>query len=64
MDSVKELVRRHWDRRAADFDAESPSHGLRTDVQTRAWQRLTAEISGPTPIDALDVGSWRSGGIG
>jgi ubiquinone/menaquinone biosynthesis C-methylase UbiE len=56
MDSVKELVRRHWDRRAARFDAESPSHGLRTDVQTRAWQRLTAEISGPTPIDALDVG--------
>jgi ubiquinone/menaquinone biosynthesis C-methylase UbiE len=56
MDSVKELVRRHWDRRAADFDDESPSHGLRTDAQTQAWQRLIAEIAGPTPIDALDVG--------
>src|ERR1700730_3726578 len=56
MDSVKELGRRYWDRRASDFDDESPSHGLRTDGQTRAWQRLIYEIAGPTPIDALDVG--------
>jgi len=56
MDTVKELVRRHWDRRAADFDEESPSHGLRTDAQTRAWQRLIQEIGGPTPLDVLDVG--------
>ena len=56
MDPVKELVRRHWDRRAASFDEESPSHGFRTDAQGRVWRRLISEISGPTPLDVLDVG--------
>jgi ubiquinone/menaquinone biosynthesis C-methylase UbiE len=55
-DAVKELVRRHWDRRANDFDQESPSHGLRTDAQARAWHRLISEIAGPTTLDALDIG--------
>lgn len=35
MDAVKELVRRHWNRRAADFDLEA-SHGLVTDEEARA----------------------------
>ena len=56
MDPVKELVRRHWDRRAASFDRESASHGFRTDAQARAWRRLISEISGPTPLDTLDIG--------
>ncbi|HXZ89001.1 MAG TPA: class I SAM-dependent methyltransferase [Candidatus Binataceae bacterium] len=56
MDPVKELVRRHWDRRAADFDQESPTHGFRTEAQAQAWRRLISEISGPTPLDVLDVG--------
>ena len=56
MDPVKELVRRHWDRRAADFDQESPSHGFRNEAQARAWRRLISRISGPAPLDVLDVG--------
>lgn len=56
MDPVKELVRRHWDRRAASFDRESPSHGFRTDAQARAWRRLISKIAGPSPLDLLDVG--------
>ena len=56
MDKVKDLVRRHWDRRAASFDEESPSHGLRNDQQANAWRRLLAEIAGAAPIDVLDVG--------
>lgn len=56
MDPVKELVRRHWDRRAASFDRESPSHGFRNDAQARAWRRLISDVAGATPIDALDVG--------
>ena len=32
---VKELVRQHWNRRAADFDLEA-SHGLLTDAQAHA----------------------------
>jgi hypothetical protein len=35
LDAVKELVRRHWNRRAANFDEEA-SHGLLNDVQARA----------------------------
>jgi len=52
---VKELVRRHWNRRAANFDEEA-SHGLLNDVQARAWRRLIARIAGPAALDALDIG--------
>lgn len=55
MDTVKELVRQHWDRRAANFDRE-PSHGLLNDAQARAWRRLIESLAGTTPIDVLDVG--------
>jgi hypothetical protein len=54
MDRVKELVRQHWDRRAATFDLEA-SHGLLDDVQARAWQRLLSGLAGPAPLDVLDV---------
>lgn len=39
--NVKELVRQHWNRRAAEFDLEA-SHGLLTDAQARAWRRIVA----------------------
>ena len=39
MDTVKELVRQHWDRRAATFDKESPSHSAFTDAQAHALVR-------------------------
>ena len=55
MDTVKELVRQHWDRRAANFD-EEPSHGLLNDTQTQAWRRLIERVAGTTPLDVLDVG--------
>jgi ubiquinone/menaquinone biosynthesis C-methylase UbiE len=55
MDTVKELVRQHWNRRAANFD-EEPSHGLLNDLQARAWRRLIARIAGPASLDALDIG--------
>jgi len=56
MDTVKELVRQHWDRRAATFDKESPSHSAFTDAQAHAWHRMMSEVAGPAPLDALDVG--------
>jgi ubiquinone/menaquinone biosynthesis C-methylase UbiE len=55
MDRVKELVRQHWDRRAATFDLEA-SHGLLDDVQARAWRRLLSGLAGPAPLDVLDIG--------
>lgn len=55
MDTVKELVRRHWNRRAAGFDREA-SHGLLNDAQARAWQRLIARLAGPAALDVLDIG--------
>src|SRR5215469_11856057 len=55
-DTLKDLIRLHWDRRAPSFDAESPSHGLRGEDQALAWRRLMLEVAGETPVDALDIG--------
>lgn len=55
MDRIKELVRRHWEWRAAEFDNEA-SHGLLNETQTRAWRQLISRIAGREPLNALDVG--------
>ena len=55
MDTVKELVRQNWNRRAVDFDQEA-SHGLITDTQARAWRRLISDLASPAPLDVLDIG--------
>jgi len=52
---VKELVRQHWNRRAADFDLEA-SHGLLTDAQAHAWRQLISDLAGAMPLDVLDIG--------
>ena len=52
---VKELVRQHWNRRAADFDLEA-SHGLLTDAQAHAWRRLISHLAGAATFDVLDTG--------
>ena len=55
MDRIKELVRQHWDWRAAEFDKEA-SHGLLNDTQSRAWHELISRIAGAVTLDVLDVG--------
>lgn len=55
VEQVKEVVRRHWDGRAATFD-EGASHGLLTDEQRAAWTDRVREWAGSEPVDALDVG--------
>jgi 2-polyprenyl-3-methyl-5-hydroxy-6-metoxy-1,4-benzoquinol methylase len=55
MDRTKELVRQHWDWRAADFDKEA-SHGLLNDAQSHAWHELIRRVAGVAPLDVLDVG--------
>jgi SAM-dependent methyltransferase len=55
MDRIKDLVRQHWDWRAADFDKEA-SHGLLNDIQSRAWHELMRRIAGAATLDVLDVG--------
>jgi ubiquinone/menaquinone biosynthesis C-methylase UbiE len=55
MERIKELVRQHWDWRAADFDKEA-SHGLLNDTQSRAWHELINRVAGSIALDALDVG--------
>jgi ubiquinone/menaquinone biosynthesis C-methylase UbiE len=55
MDKLKQLVRQHWDWRAADFDHEA-SHGLLNDSQARAWRELIARLGGTLPLDVLDAG--------
>jgi ubiquinone/menaquinone biosynthesis C-methylase UbiE len=55
VDAVKELVRQHWNGRAADFDREA-SHGLLNESQALAWHHLIAKIAGPAQLDALDIG--------
>jgi ubiquinone/menaquinone biosynthesis C-methylase UbiE len=55
MDRIKELVRRHWEWRAAEFDNEA-SHGLLNETQSRAWRKLIHRLAGREPLDVLDVG--------
>ena len=55
MDRIKELVRQHWDWRAAEFDQEA-SHGLLNDTQSRAWHELISRVAGTVTLDVLDVG--------
>lgn len=52
---IKERVKTHWDRRAADFDSR-PNHGIQNDAQHQAWSRLLADLAGPTPLRVLDLG--------
>ena len=55
MDKIKELVRQHWDWRAADFDKEA-SHGLLNDTQSRAWRELISRVAGAATLEVLDLG--------
>lgn len=52
---VKNVVRRHWEGRAATFD-EGASHGLLTEEQRVAWTDRVREWAGTEPADALDIG--------
>lgn len=52
---VKELVRRHWDGRAATFDEES-QHGIHTGEQHDRWLTVLSESTGDEPRSVLDVG--------
>jgi ubiquinone/menaquinone biosynthesis C-methylase UbiE len=53
--AVKEVVRRHWEGRAAEFDA-APNHGLHSAEQREAWLGRVRAWAGDRPVDALDVG--------
>jgi SAM-dependent methyltransferase len=55
MERIKDLVRQHWDWRAADFDKEA-SHGLLNDIQSKAWHELMSRVAGGEALDVLDVG--------
>jgi SAM-dependent methyltransferase len=52
---IKDLVRQHWEWRAAEFDKEA-SHGLLNEAQSRAWHELLERIAGPATLDVLDIG--------
>lgn len=54
-DDVTEIIRDHWDRRAARFDRQA-GHGLVSDDQRRAWLDLLSRFSGGSDR-VLDVGS-------
>jgi len=53
--TVKDLVRRHWARRAAEFDT-GPTHGLLSDAQRQAWGARLQQWAGPHALDVLDIG--------
>ncbi len=53
--TVKKLVRRHWNGRAATFDEES-HHGIHTDEQRDRWLEVLCEWTGDGGRRALDVG--------
>lgn len=53
--AVKELVRRHWNGRAATFD-EASQHGIHDDEQRERWSSLLRAWTGQPPLRVLDVG--------
>ncbi|HUX87711.1 MAG TPA: class I SAM-dependent methyltransferase [Chloroflexota bacterium] len=53
--TVKDVVRRHWAARAAEFD-DVPNHGLHSDAQRDAWLTRIQAWAGDQPLDVLDVG--------
>jgi ubiquinone/menaquinone biosynthesis C-methylase UbiE len=54
-DHDTEIIRHHWDRRAATFDQQA-GHGLVSDAQREAWHDVLARLAGRAPREALDVG--------
>jgi ubiquinone/menaquinone biosynthesis C-methylase UbiE len=54
-DQNTEVIRHHWDRRAATFDQRA-GHGLVSDAQREAWHDLLSRLVGRAPQRALDVG--------
>src|SRR2546427_12768498 len=54
-DSVVDVIRRHWNARAATFDREL-GHGVHSDQQRQAWLTLLGSLTGKTRQRVLDVG--------
>jgi ubiquinone/menaquinone biosynthesis C-methylase UbiE len=54
--TLKELIRNHWDSRAAEFDA-APNHGVRNTDERAEWHRLFRHFLGDAPRAVLDVGT-------
>lgn len=55
-DLVKRQVAAHWDRRAANFDADF-GHSIRTPAERAAWDRIfDLLLAGRSGLDALDAG--------
>lgn len=54
-DEITEVIRHHWNWRAASFDRDL-SHGLHSEQQRKAWLALLAQLAGPTPQRVLDAG--------
>jgi ubiquinone/menaquinone biosynthesis C-methylase UbiE len=54
-DQSSEIIRHHWDGRAATFDDE-PAMSLTSDEQRRAWHELLSPLAGSAPQPVLDVG--------
>ncbi|TBL68209.1 class I SAM-dependent methyltransferase [Paenibacillus thalictri] len=52
---VKELVKQHWNGRAANFD-QGASHGLLNEDQHQAWVGVLNRLAGEEPLKVLDVG--------
>jgi ubiquinone/menaquinone biosynthesis C-methylase UbiE len=52
---VKNLVKKHWNGRAAEFD-QGPSHGLLNEEQHQAWVAVLSQLAGSEPLKVLDLG--------
>jgi ubiquinone/menaquinone biosynthesis C-methylase UbiE len=54
-ETVKELVRRHWNGRAPTFD-DASQHGIHDDAQRDRWLSVLREWAGDDSRRVLDVG--------
>lgn len=54
-DTVKELVRQHWNGRATTFD-DASQHGIHSEEQRDQWLAVLREWTGDEPLQVLDIG--------
>lgn len=54
-DKIKQVVKEHWDNRAASFD-DAAHHAIHSPAQRDAWLEVLRGLCGERPLRVLDIG--------
>jgi SAM-dependent methyltransferase len=56
MSDTQSRITKCWNGASASYDA-TPGHGLMSEAERDAWQRVLRDVLPPAPADVLDVGT-------